>query len=93
MTNNDDRNHVGSCWSSSPITYNSKWSTRTPRVLTKKEVRYNNVCKTKVAPNYIIMCGTNPELMVILSYHLQLQGEHKDPLNLDIQRCKIQECL
>ena len=56
MTNNDDRNHVGSCWSSSPITYNSKWSIRTPRVLIKKEVRYSNVCKTKVAPNYILSC-------------------------------------
>ena len=39
------------------------------------------------------MCGTNPELMVILSYHLQLQGEHKDPSSLDIQRGKIQEFL
>ena len=39
------------------------------------------------------MCGTNPELMVILSYHLQLQGEHKDPQSLDIQRGKIQEFL
>ena len=56
MTNNDDRNHVGSCWSSSPITYNSKWSIRTPRVLIKKEVRHSNVCKTKVAPNYILSC-------------------------------------
>ena len=36
-------------WSSSPITYNSKVSIRTPWVLTFKDARYKNVCKTKVA--------------------------------------------
>ena len=51
MTSNDVWNHVGLPWSSSPIIHNSKWSIRTPPVLTKKEPRYKNVCKTKVAPN------------------------------------------
>ena len=39
------------------------------------------------------MCGTNLELMVILSYQLQLQGEHKDSYSLDHERGNIQECL
>ena len=54
--------------------------------------QYYYSTKTKVSPNDI-MCGTNLKVMVILFYHLQLQLDHKDPLSLDQERGKIQECL
>ena len=66
-------------WSSPSITYNSKVSIRTPWVLTFKDARYKNVCKTKVRlVSHMIICDLEQLLFYKHSWILHLWMSRPD---------------